>query len=44
MKRINIEKQETQWNPSTQRNKKKTPPRYAILLKTNDREENLKGS
>lgn len=42
MKSINVQKQETEQNPSTQRNKKKVPPRYIVLLKTSGKEKILK--
>lgn len=42
MKPINVQKQETEQNPSTQRNKKKVPPGYIVLLKASGKEKILK--
>lgn len=44
MKPINIQKQGTEQNSGTQRNKKKVPPRSIILLRAGGRREILKES
>lgn len=44
MKPINVQKQETEQNSSTQRNKKKVPPGYIVLLKASGKEKTLKES